>query len=51
MKEGDYIKFRYNGGIKEGMIVRVVHDSLHPSSYAVAIGGKTVRVMESQVVK
>jgi len=51
MKEGDYIRFRYKGRIQEGMVVRVIHDTLHPDSYAVAIGGKTVRVMPSEVVK
>lgn len=51
MKEGEYIKFRYKGKIQEGVIVHVIHDPLHPSSYAVAFDGKTVRVLTSEVLK
>lgn len=47
----EYIKFRYKGKIVEGLVIRVIEDKLHPNSYAVAIGGKTVRVLDSEVVK
>lgn len=51
MKVGDYITFRYKGKPTEGVIVRVITDPLHPSSLAVAIGSKTVKVMQSEVLK
>jgi hypothetical protein len=47
----EYIKFRYKGKIVEGLVIRVIKDPLHPDSYAVAIGGRTVRVLTSEVVK
>lgn len=51
-KADEYVRVKHNGKTVEGLIVNVVdEDPWHPTSYAVAIGGKTVQKKEWEISK